>query len=82
MKDCLKSDGQQFIPYDIGYSVTKVYQLLAHGQWFSPASSTTKTGRHDIAEIFLQVVLNIKSNKIKHINGINHRRIPIPRDMY
>jgi len=32
----------------------KVYQLLAHGQWFSPdtpASSTTKTGRHDIAEI-------------------------------
>jgi hypothetical protein len=49
----------------------KVYQLLAHGQWFSPASSTTKTGRHDIAEIFLQVVLNTKSNKIKHINGIN-----------
>jgi hypothetical protein len=32
----------------------KVYQLLAHGRWFSlgtPASSTTKTGRHDIAEI-------------------------------
>jgi hypothetical protein len=24
--------------------------LLAHGLWFSPASSTTKTGRHDIAE--------------------------------
>jgi hypothetical protein len=27
--------------------------LLAHGRWFSPgtpASSTTKTGRHDIAE--------------------------------
>jgi hypothetical protein len=22
MKECLKSDGQQFIPYDIGYSVT------------------------------------------------------------
>jgi hypothetical protein len=46
----------------------KVYQLLAHGQWFSPASSTTKTGRHDIAEIFLQVVLNtinqIKSNTL------------------
>jgi hypothetical protein len=34
----------------------KVYQLLAHGRWFSPgtpASSTTKTGRHDIAEILL-----------------------------
>jgi hypothetical protein len=38
----------------------KVYQLLAHGQWFSPgtpASSTTKTGRHDIAEILLKVKL-------------------------
>jgi hypothetical protein len=31
--------------------------LLAHGRWFSPASSTTKTGRHDIAEILLKVVL-------------------------
>ena len=31
----------------------KVYQLLAHGQWFSPASSTTKTGLRDIAEILL-----------------------------
>jgi hypothetical protein len=28
----------------------KVYQLLANGRWFSPASSTTKIGRHDIAE--------------------------------
>jgi hypothetical protein len=26
----------------------KVYQLLARGRWFSPASFTTKTGRHDI----------------------------------
>jgi hypothetical protein len=49
----------------------KVYQLLAHGRWFSlgtPASSTTKTGRHDIAEILLKVALNtinqIKSNQI------------------
>jgi hypothetical protein len=28
----------------------KVYQLLAHDRWFSPgtpASSTTKTGRHE-----------------------------------
>jgi hypothetical protein len=36
----------------------KVYQLLAHGRWFSPgtpASSTTKTGCHDIAEILLKV---------------------------
>jgi hypothetical protein len=39
----------------------KVDQLLAHGQLFSPgtpASSTTKTGRHDIAEILLKVALN------------------------
>jgi hypothetical protein len=44
----------------------KVYQLLAHGQWFSPgnpASSTTKTGRHDIAEILLKMVLNTKNPK-------------------
>jgi hypothetical protein len=37
----------------------KVYQLLAHGRWFSPgtpASSTTKAGRHDIAEILLKVL--------------------------
>jgi hypothetical protein len=37
-----------------------VYQLLAHGRWFSPgspASFTTKTGRHDIAEILLKVAL-------------------------
>jgi hypothetical protein len=39
----------------------KVYQLLAHGRWFSPCtptSSTTKTGRRDIAEILLKVALN------------------------
>jgi hypothetical protein len=35
--------------------------LLAHGWWFSPASSTSKTGRHDIAEILLKVALKIKS---------------------
>jgi hypothetical protein len=46
----------------------KVYQLLAHGQWFSPgtpASSTTKTGRHDIAEILLKVALKHQKSKIK-----------------
>jgi len=44
----------------------KVYQLLAHG-WFSPgtpASSTTKTGHHDIAEILLKV-------ELKHNKSIN-----------
>jgi hypothetical protein len=49
----------------------KVYQLLAHGRWFSPgtpASSTTKTGRHDIAEILLKVALkHQKSNRINHL---------------
>jgi hypothetical protein len=35
--------------------------LPAHGQWFSQgtlASSTAKTGRHDIAEILLKVALS------------------------
>jgi hypothetical protein len=51
--------------------VIKFYQLLAHGRWFSLgilASSTTKTGRHDIAEILLKVALNMqKSNSINLI---------------
>jgi hypothetical protein len=45
----------------------KGYQLLAYGRWFSPdtpASSTTKTGRHDIAEILLKVALT-STNQIK-----------------
>jgi hypothetical protein len=43
--------------------------LLAHGRWFSPgtpASSTTETGRHEIAEILLKVAL-ITINQIKSI---------------
>jgi hypothetical protein len=39
----------------------KVYQLLAHDRWFSPgtpASSTTKTGHHDKADILLKVALS------------------------
>jgi hypothetical protein len=52
----------------------KVYQLLAHGRWFSPstpASSITKTGRHDIAEILLKVALkHQKSNHIEFPYGI------------
>jgi hypothetical protein len=46
-----------------------LYQWLAHGRWFSPgtpASSTTKTGRHEIAEILQKVALKYqKSNQIK-----------------
>ena len=47
--------------HSTGSSSDKVYQLLAHGRWFSPgtsASSTTKTGCHDIAEMLLNVGLN------------------------
>ena len=44
-----------------------VYQLLPRGLWFppgTPASSTTKTGCHDIAEILLKVALkHQKSNQ-------------------
>jgi hypothetical protein len=60
----------------------KVYQLFAHGRWITPASSTTKTGRHDILldEILLKVALSTKNQfiyiilrkdydkKITHIN--------------
>jgi hypothetical protein len=48
--------------------------LLAHGRWFSPGtsvSSTTKTGRHDIAEILLKVALNTN-------NQINQKSLPYP----
>jgi len=63
---------QDFVNYKKGYTrlaatSDKVYQLLVHGRWFSPgipASSTTKTGRHDIAEILLKVAFNT-INQIK-----------------
>jgi len=51
----------------------KVYQLLARGWWFSPgnpASSTTKTSRHDIAEILPKVVLKHKKSKQTNQNYI------------
>ena len=62
--------GRGFAPGFVNYkkgctrlapATDKVHQLLAHGWWFSPgtpASSTTTTGRHDIAEILLKVALN------------------------
>ena len=46
----------------------KVYQLLAHGRWFSPASSTTKASRHDIAEI--QILLKVALKHQKSIKSI------------
>jgi hypothetical protein len=58
----VKCHFQQYFSYIVEVC-DRVYQLLAHGRWFSPASSTTKTGRHDIAEILLKVAL--KHQKIK-----------------
>jgi hypothetical protein len=49
-----------------------VYQLLAHGRWFSPgtsASSTTETGCHDIAE---SGVKHNKSNQTNHLVSKRH----------
>jgi hypothetical protein len=54
----------------LAVSSDKVCQLLAHGRWFSPstpASFTTKTGCHDIAEILLKVALKTK-NQSESIN--------------
>jgi hypothetical protein len=48
--------------------------VLAHGQWFSLgtlASSNTKTGRHDIAEILRKVALKYQ----KSINHIDHGKV-------
>jgi hypothetical protein len=53
--------------------------LLAHGRWFSPgtpASSTTKTGRHDITEILLKVALNtIKQTNSESSTGKNKNKV-------
>jgi hypothetical protein len=46
----------------------KVYQLLAHGQWFSPgspASSTTKTGHHETD--FLKLVFILLDIGVQHL---------------
>jgi hypothetical protein len=53
--------------------------LLAQGRWFSPgtpASSTIKTGRHDIAEILLKVALKYQTSNqsIIIVMGINKNR--------
>jgi hypothetical protein len=63
-------------------SSDKVYQLLAHGRWFSPGtpvSSTTKTCRHDIAEI-LHVKLsyiNYYKNIFININKVIYKCSPL-----
>jgi hypothetical protein len=48
----------------------QAYQLLVHGRWLSPgtpASSTTKTGSYDIAEILLKVALKHQKSKSRSI---------------
>jgi hypothetical protein len=55
------------------YASDKVYQLLAHDRWFSPgspASSTTKTGRHVITEILLKVALKHQKSKSNHDSDV------------
>ena len=50
----------------------KVRQWLATSQWFSPGtpvSSTNKTDRHDMTEIFLIVALNIITIFVNHVSG-------------
>ena len=59
----------------------KVCQLPAHGQRFppgTPASSTTKTDRHDMAEILLKVALN----PIQSINQLIEHHIVRSRFIY
>ena len=54
----------------------KVYQLLPYGRWFTPVSSTTKTGRHDIAEILLKMALstiNQSINQAAQYSGLTRR---------
>ena len=50
----------------------KVYQWLAHGRWLSPgtpASSTSKTGHHDTAEILLKMALNTINQIKPHVEN-------------
>ena len=64
----------------------KVYQLLAKGQWFSPgtpASSTTKTDHHDIAEILLKVALKHQKNQsinLQNMTKLNQGFLLISND--
>jgi hypothetical protein len=48
------------------FEQTPFLEILAHGRRFSPgtpASSTTKTGCHDMAEILLKVALSTKNQQ-------------------
>ena len=55
----------------------KVYQLLTQGRWFSPgtpASSTTKTDRHDIDEILLKGSSTPKIKSIHNFSSVGARK--------
>jgi hypothetical protein len=56
--------------YNMIKSRDKVCQWLTTGRWFSPVSSTNKTNRHDITEIYLKVALNTinQTNKNNEIH--------------
>jgi hypothetical protein len=60
---CLKCPNEVLSSLFAATASDEVYQLLSHCLWFSPSSSTTKTGHHDtcitVAEILLKVALNI-----------------------
>jgi hypothetical protein len=52
----------------------KIYQFFARGRCFStgtPASSTSKTDRHDIAEILLKVALKHQKSIKNQINNFD-----------
>ena len=64
----------------------QVCEWFATGQWFSPntrVSSTNKTDRHDIAEIFLKVALNtINQPKIVWVDHSDNDAIAQRKIMY
>ena len=64
-----------FVNYTKGALDLQLNVILAH----CPVSSTTKTGRHGIAEILLKVVLNIKNNKSNCLQEhvLSYRYLPV-----
>jgi hypothetical protein len=79
-----------FVNYKKGYTrlaaaSDKVYQLLAHGWWFSPgtsASSTTKTGRHEAIWAVYDHVSNICQSGVNDIYIRFQRFFEIDKDVY
>jgi hypothetical protein len=65
----MKYNGYICVQYRYYVSLIQIIKaFVPYGLWFSPgtpASSTTKTGRHDIAEILLKVALKHQKSKIK-----------------